>query len=101
MADQDETEIPDEKEDRPDREETAKLTGVYIDSYWLTIWNELIRISFGEALGGKVRYRSAVVMPWEDAESLARQILSMVEKRRKRTKTAATAPPEPAEKPKS
>ena len=101
--DEDETEIPDDQDVRSDREETAKLAAIYIDSYWLTIWNQLIRITFGEDLGGEVRYRSSIVMPWRDAEAMARQVLRMIENRRKRIEAEATATPpvEPPKTPKS
>jgi hypothetical protein len=60
-----------------------ELPGLYTDAYTLFWWAGRIRIAFAEYLNEEMHYRTAIVMPVEDAESLAKDILDAVEKARK------------------
>jgi hypothetical protein len=59
-----------------------QLSAPYCDSYFLTTWPNIVRIAFGESLEGESYYRTAVIMPVEDAEDLAKSILDFVQRLR-------------------
>ena len=60
----------------------------YCDSYFVSVWPDIVRIAFGEALDGETYYRAAVAMPLNEAEELARSILDSIEQQRSRSSTA-------------
>jgi hypothetical protein len=66
-------------------EAASKVPALYTDAYYLNYWTGHIRIALGEALGGKSHYRTAVVLPIEDAESLAADLTAMVKELREKT----------------
>lgn len=73
-----------DKDHAEDIENAAVIPALYSDTYWLTVWSGHIRLTFGEQLADKARYRSALVMDWDDALSLAKDIVELVERRKKR-----------------
>lgn len=59
--------------------EGAALPGVYVDSFVISYSANRMRISFSEYLDGTEHYRSAVVMPLDDAAALAHAILEALD----------------------
>ncbi|HYZ41190.1 MAG TPA: hypothetical protein VE687_11280 [Stellaceae bacterium] len=60
----------------------ASIPATYVDAYTVSWWSGGVRISFAEYLNEERHYRLAVMMSLEDAEHLARTLLSSVEKAR-------------------
>ena len=78
--------MADESQDRDDEfpEEAGRLVTLFSDTFFLTIGDAGIRIAFGEDLGGKAYYRSAIQMPSQEAEALANQIIGLLKRWRER-----------------
>ena len=77
MAEQESPKLPKQEEDRyPD--EAAQIAASFTDTYYVNIWPGALRIAFGEALRGKAFYRTAVVIPIDDAKALANDILELI-----------------------
>ncbi len=72
----DETKVKKEKLVVP--EGITQLTAVFVDSFFLTYWEKYLKISFGETIDGKEYWRSAVVLPVDDAEILARRLAEAI-----------------------
>jgi hypothetical protein len=71
----------DESEDPKNAAEIEAASNVpafYVDTYWLTVWEGHIRITLGELLGDNERYRTAVVIPWDQALSLSKDIAGLI-----------------------
>ena len=66
------------------RQAAADVPALFVDGYFLNSWPGHIRIAFGEYLAGKGRYRTAVVLPLEDAESLAADLVVIAKGLRER-----------------
>ncbi len=66
------------------RKEVSNLPAIYVDAYFLTWWRGHIRISIGEHLYEKNHFRYAFVMPLEDAEELAKDLLEAIKKRKEK-----------------
>lgn len=78
---------PEAEKISPTPEGVMNLPAIYVDSYWVQTWTNRVRITFGEAFVGTVRYRAAVTMATNDAENLVRFLTEMIEKEKKKTKT--------------
>jgi hypothetical protein len=71
-----------EKQPEAGPEGAAEISAIYCDTYYINVWPDYMRLTFGEALEGKAYYRQAVAMPIGDAESLANDILTLVKEHR-------------------
>ena len=60
----------------------AEVSAIYSDTYYLNIWPTYFRITFGESFEEKVYYRQAVAMPIDQAEALAKDVLSLIKEYR-------------------
>jgi hypothetical protein len=83
---QDETE-----EKTPDSQEydeaIARIPATYVDTFTINWWRGNLRITFGEFLYGKKHYRSAIVIPFSDAEVLAAYIRDILKNNQEDKKT--------------
>jgi enterochelin esterase-like enzyme len=75
-----------DEEDKAEREvarrSAVELPALYCDAFWTTSWTGHVRIAFGEYLD-QPRYRTAIVMPLDEAEALANYILRLVEREKR------------------
>lgn len=60
------------------------VPALYIDTWNLNSWQGHVRITFGESLGRKDYFRTAIVVDTDDAISLARQLLRFAQDRKER-----------------
>jgi hypothetical protein len=53
-----------ERQEEIDRDipSVAAVSGLYIDTWFLSTWREHIRVTFGETVGGLDTYRTAIVL---------------------------------------
>jgi hypothetical protein len=72
-----------EESNRLSRESSVQRVGLYCDAFHLVTWRGHVRISLGEYFD-RAYYRTAVVMPLEDARSLANNLLEEVKKQEER-----------------
>ena len=59
-------------------EGVADISAIYCDTYYINVWTDYLRMTFGESFEEKTYYRQAVAMPIGQAEALANDILSLV-----------------------
>ena len=64
------------KQRRLDR---AGLPAIYVDAWSITWWNSLLRLSLAERLYGNLNYRFVALLELNDAESLGKHLLQLVE----------------------
>ena len=62
----------------------GEVPAIYADSFTLSIRADRLRIAFGEYLEGKVYYRTAVSVPLDDAKSLSKDIIELLERQRRK-----------------
>jgi hypothetical protein len=58
------------------------ISAPYCDAYIVSVFPNIVRIAFGEALEGETYYRTAIAMPLREAEDLARSILESIKQQR-------------------
>jgi hypothetical protein len=61
----------------------AAIPALYADTWHVYTWTGHMRLTFGEIFRDLDNFRNAVVMPIDDAEALAQQMLRMIERRKK------------------
>jgi hypothetical protein len=59
-----------------------EMAAPYCDAYFVSVWPDIVRIAFGEALDGETYYRTAIAMPLREAEEFARSILDSIQQQR-------------------
>jgi len=58
--------------------QARRLPAVYCDTYFLTYWEDRVRISFAERLEDGTYYRSAVVLPMNTVNALSKSLAEIV-----------------------
>jgi hypothetical protein len=71
--------------------EISAIPALYLDSWHLYGWRGHIRVTMGEQMGDLDKYRIAFVMETNDVEAFAKQLLQMVERRKKKESTVKPA----------
>lgn len=66
----------------------AQIPAIFADTFTISWWEgRHLRITFGEFFSKKKYYRSAIVMPFADAEVLANYILDIIRRDQTSMKT--------------